>query len=267
MIERIIRKAVPFFFVIACLLGSAVFAHAVEFTSPNLGGATGLFTTPTARTGWEGNRMGLDTGIGFTNLGDGSTIPKATLQLFDNWELGLSREMQGEDDSDDLLLHTKLCFSPWTRKLQNTALAVGINYMDLEINNQGYTNYQLYFAATYKGVFFDTPAETTLVFGKTMGDDELADDDNWDFSMGFDMDFFRDALDGYVHWICEFSNYSYTVDPYRNTTLNRGSFNTGFRIAALKDHPRYKLNFDLMYLDLLDADREFGAAVAFGIKL
>jgi hypothetical protein len=255
------------FIICACLFGLAASGYAVEFTSPTLGGATGLFTTPTARTGWDGNQLGMDTGIAITDIGDGSTIPKVNLQLFENWELGVAHEMQGEDDSDDMFFHTKFCFSPWNRKLTNTALAVGINYMDLEINNQGYTNYQLYLAATYKGDFFDIPAETTLVFGKTMGDDELADDDNWDFSMGFDMDFFRDTLDGYVHWICEFSNYSYTVDPYRNTTFSRGSFNTGFRIAALKDHPRYKLNFDLMYLDLLDADREFGAAVAFGIKL
>jgi hypothetical protein len=262
-----IARLTRIFCVYACFFGLSASGYAAEFTSPTLGGATGLFTTPTARTGWEGHQLGLDTGIAFTDIGDGSTIPKATLQLFDQWELGVSREIQGEDDSDDLFLHTKFCFSPWTPKLDNTAMAVGINYMDLEINNQGHTSYQLYLAATYKGDFFDTPAETTLVFGKTMGDDELADDDNWDFSMGFDMDFFRDALDGYVHWICEFSNYFYTADPYRNTTLTRGAFNTGFRIAALKNHPRYKLNLDLIYLDLFDADREFGATVAFGTKL
>lgn len=267
MKKKTVRLFIHVFIVFACVCGFVASGHAVEFTSPTLGGATGLFTTPTARTGWEGNQLGLDTGIAFSGIGEGSTIPKATLQIFDKWELGISREMQDEDNSDDMFLHTKFCFSPWTHKLENTALAVGLNYMDLEINDRGYTNYQVYLAATYKGDFFDTPAETTLVFGKTMGDEELADDDNWDFSMGFDMDFFRGVLDGYVHWICEFSNYSYTADLYRNTTLARGAFNTGFRIAALKDHPRYKLNFDLMYLDLFDENRDFGAAVTFGLKL
>ncbi len=265
----------------ACVLSLCVFAfgnnaHAVAFRSPSLGGATGLIMTPTARTGWEGANLGLDLGMGYTGLGDDSWLPKATLQLFDRWELGAMYELLGEDgdndqEQNDLYLHTKFRIFPWSGS-SNSALAIGVNYQSLKYNDESYTAYQFYLAATYSGDFFGMPAETTIVFGKTLGDDEVVADDNWDFSMGFDLDLFPKVFQHYVHWINDFSNYTYTVDPLRNVSGYRGCFNTGIRIAAFKGHRKYKLNFDVLVLDVLDdpdysPGRELAAAVTFGLAI
>ena len=250
-------------------------AHAVAFRSPSLGGATGLITTPTARTGWEGAFMGLDLGMGYTQLGDGSYLPRATLQLFDRWELGAMYEMLDEHEDDmeqnDLYLHSKIRFYPWTGS-SNSALAIGGNYQSLKVNDESYVAYQFYLAATYSGDFLGMPAETTLVFGKTFGDDKIVPEKDYDFSMGFDLDLFPSIFKGYIHWITDFSNYSYTKDALRDVSGYRGSFNTGARIAVFKGHRKYKLNIDVLGLDLLDdpdasGGRELGLQVVFGLGL
>jgi hypothetical protein len=121
---------------------------------------------------------------------------------------------------------------------------------------------------TYAGTFLGMPAESTIVVGKTMGDDDKyyqADDKNIDFSMGFDLDFLPQFLKGYVHWISDFSNYSYSVDPMGANAMARGCFNTGFRIAPLRDS-RYKLNIDVLMTDALDENRSWTVGVAGGLS-
>jgi hypothetical protein len=243
--------------------------EATGFHSPSLGGATGLIGTPTAHTGWEGNTVGFDAGVAYTGIGDGSWLPKITFNLFDRWELGATYEFQREHyshryDNDDLFLHTKFRFYPWSGGGES-ALAIGANYMSLKVNGQTQTDCQFYLVATYGGNFFGMPAETTLVFGKTFGDESV--NQNIDFSMGFDLDIFPSIFQHYIHWINDYANYFYTYDPMRNVAGARGAFNTGIRIAALKDHKRFKLNFDVLLLDALDDGRSFGFAVCFGMSI
>lgn len=238
--------------------------EATGFRSPSLGGATGLIGTPTAHTGWAGSTVGFDAGMAYTGLGEGSWLPKVTFDLFDRWELGMTYEIQGEHDSNDLFLHTKFRFYPWSGGGES-ALAIGANYQSLKINGQTQTDYQFYLVATYGGNFFGMPAETTLVFGKTFGDNSV--NQNVDFSAGFDLDLFPSIFQHYIHWINDFANYFYTYDPYRNISGARGAFNTGIRIAALRDHRRFKLNIDVLLLDALDDGRDFGIAVTFGMML
>lgn len=244
---------------ILCSIG--VMANASGSYSANLGGATGLITTPSAHTAWEGNDLGFDAGFGYNANGNGNYIPKATVQLFNRWEIGGTFELQDGDNNNDLFLHTKLRFYPWSGK-GNSALALGGNWMHLNLGNTR-DAYQVYLAATYGGTFFTLPAETTMVIGKTFGDN--IDNSNIDFSMGFDLDMFPSIFRGYVHWINDFSNYSYTID-YTNMSGYRGAFNTGARILPLKSLGNFKLVIDVLLLDALDSDRDFGAQVVFGMS-
>ena len=133
------------------------------FRSPSIGGATGLITTPTARTAWESSTFGFDTGYHYVSDQGGTHIPKATLSLFNRWEIGGAFDTNGDRaDNEDILLHSKFRFSPWSGS-SNSALAIGGNFQSLE--GPSVTNGQVYLAATYGGSFFNMPAETTFVFG------------------------------------------------------------------------------------------------------
>ncbi|MCL1833138.1 MAG: hypothetical protein FWG49_01425, partial [Leptospirales bacterium] len=89
---------------------------------------------------------------------------------------------------------------------------------------------------------------------------------NVDLSMGFDLDLLPQYLKHYVHWINDFSNYSYSTEPGGADAYERGCFNTGIRIAALKEK-RYKLNFDIIMTDALDHNRDWALGVVFGLSL
>lgn len=231
---------------------------AAPFKSPCAGGATGLIATPTASTGWAGSNMGIDAGMYYLHSGEGSMIPMATLQLFQKLELGLAYDMQ-EQRGNDMIVHSKFAFVNG-----KTAVAVGGNYQSVKFEEDGdeETFGQIYLATTYGGNFFSMPAETTLVFGKTFGDSY--DNSNIDFSMGFDLTLLPQLFQGYVHWISDFANYSYSVDATGANAWGRGAFNTGMRIAALKDNRKFKLNFDFLMTDALDTNRDFGMSVIGG---
>lgn len=233
--------------------------HAETFKSPSINGATGLISTPTAHTGWEGNNMGLDMGMHYISDGDGYYSPKFSVQLFNKWEIGGTYDLQPPEKSNDLLLHSKFHFNA-----SGTDLAVGGNFQMMKQYGQSSNFYQFYLAATYPGNFFTMPAETTIVIGKTFGDN--VDDSNVDFSMGFDLDFLPNLFQHYVHWINDFSNYSYSVQAGGANAWSRGCFNTGIRLALLRSG-RYKFNLDLLMIDALDSNRSFGAGAAFGLAL
>ncbi|HNX59873.1 MAG TPA: hypothetical protein PKK43_12290, partial [Spirochaetota bacterium] len=93
------------------------------------------------------------------------------------------------------------------------------------------------------------------------------DGDNIDFSMGFDLDMFPSIFKGYVHWISDFGNYSYSYEPVGADSWYRGAFNTGARIAIFKDMNRFKLNLDALLLDALDKDRGWAVGLTFGAAL
>ncbi|MCP4133589.1 MAG: hypothetical protein GY754_21655 [bacterium] len=248
-----LAAALAFFF-----LSTSAFAKA--FKSPSLGGATGLVSTPTAHTGWEDASLGLDFGYHYISPEDGTHIPKFTLQLFGRWELGGTIDIQAGDSETDYLFHTKFVFLKGA-----TSLAVGGNLQMINNGeNNSQSNGQIYLAATYSGNFFNMQAETTIVIGKTFGENSPVG--NVDFSMGFDLDLIPSLFRGYVHWINDFANYSYSMDPVGADTNYRACFNTGMRIAILRTS-RYKFNIDVIMTDALDSGRGFSAGAAFGLAI
>lgn len=261
--------------VFACLVWTAA-AHATAFSSQSIGGATGLISTPTAQVAWDGNDIAVDAGVHYLkNGGTVSTTPKATICLFKRFEAGITYDMQKPDgdNNNDLLAHAKFRFFPWNG-VGKSNLAIGGNYQFLKVplgndRHEDYRCWQGYVAATYAGEFFSMPAETTLVFGKTWGKKPYhidRDDQDIDFSMGFDLQLLPSIFQGYLHWISDFANYSYSMDA-RNIADSRyrACFNTGARLAVLKDSNRFKLNIDLLYLDVLDSNRCFGMGVSGGM--
>lgn len=251
--------------------------QAEAFRSPSIGGATGLISTPTSHTGWEGSGFGIDVGYHYLdaddNAGeeDGYSIPLVLLHIGvagSNLEIGFAYDDQpdwaADDETDDMLISAKWEFTE--------GLAIGGNAQLMNLNTgidgDERNDFQIYLAATYPGNFFSMPAETTIVIGHTFIDDEYNDDDNEniDFSMGFDLDFAPQLFKHYVHWISDFSNYSYSTEAGGADADNRGAFNTGLRFAPMRDK-QFKLNLDLIITDALDDNRDWAAGVAFGMSL
>ncbi len=243
----------------ALLISAASSLTASDFRGQSLNGTTGLIATPTAHTGWDKSERGIDIGIHYISEDDGYRIPKVTLQLIKNLEIGAAYDMQPQDDSDDLILHGKFKFSA-----TDTHLAIGGNYQKLKLHDESFTNQQAYLAATYRGSFIGMPAETTIVFGKTFGDN--TEDSDLDFSMGFDVNFLPKVFNGYIHWISDFANYSYSRIPGGADYSYRGCLNTGFRLAVLKGS-KFKLNVDVFLLDALEDNRSFASGISFGMPL
>ena len=241
------------------LLFSAALAGADSLKGMSLNGSTGLISIPSGRIGWERTAdFGLDFGYHAVGVDqEAAHIPKASVSLFKMLEVGGAYDIQQGTDSNDILLHGKLQL-PIQR---NTAVAVGGNVQMLkgpEDNAQ-----QIYIAATYPGTFFKMPAETTFVVGKTL------DRDGIDFGMGFDLSLFPEVFQGYVHWINDFSNFSYSVQPVGAEAGNRGVFNTGIRIdlAEIPELSRFKFALDALMTDALDSNRSFSLGVAFGVSV
>ena len=263
-------------FALLMTLSFTSYVQAEAFKSQSFGGATGLISTPTAHTGWEGNNIGLDLGYHHVHDGDKNRkgtyyIPKALVHIGvagTSLELGgtydIQPESRGIDKTNDLLFNGKWVFTK--------GLAIGGSYQRIELNyaNERSHDKQVYFATTYEGKFFlDMTAETTIVVGHTWyGKKKRIDHENKnvDLSMGFDLDLLPQYLKHYVHWINDFSNYSYSTEPGGADAYERGCFNTGIRIAALKEK-RYKLNFDIIMTDALDHNRDWALGVVFGLSL
>lgn len=251
---------------VICLMLFNSNLHAKNFKCMSLGGATGLINTPTANTGWEGTDIGVDAGFSAITADDGEYITRINLQLFSKWELGFAYDNQDGKHTNDWLMHTKFRFYG----SGNSAIAIGGNMQILDEysstesdNEETYKIGQVYLAATYGGTFFTLPAETTVVIGKTFG--ESVPNTDIDFSMGFDLDMFPSMFKGYVHWINDFSNYSYQYKPH-DFNNHRGIFSSGARVAfPIAD--RFKVNVDALLIDILDDTREFGVSIGGGIAI
>ena len=236
-------------------------------------GSTGLYSIPTGRIGWErSSSFGLDLGY-HAIFSDGTTshIPKINMSFFNWLEVHAAFDMQPDgfitrDNGGDFIFGAKLQFP-----LSNTALALGGNYQSLNIfNDNSYNKYnagQIYLAATYAGRFFDAPAETTVVLGKTF--QENVSDSNIDFGMGFDLVLLPRQLGGIFHWITDFSNFSYSVESFGADAWYRGVINSGLRIdlSVIPPFRRFKFVVDLLITDALDSNRSFSAGVVFGVPL
>ena len=247
-------------------------------TGMSLSGATGLYSIPSGRVGWDHSGpspFGLDLGY-HTIIADGvaTHIPKAALTLFSMVELSAAVDIQparhhtlyrfGPRNGHDFIGGIKVQLP-----LVRTALAVGGNYQYLNMGERNRRNsaWQVYVAATYAGHFFDMPAETTIVIGRTFL--EGTSNSNIDFGMGFDLLLFPHIFDNLVHWITDFANFSYSVDPFRANAWYRGILNTGIRLnlSAIPAFNRLRFLADIMLVDAFDHNRAFAIGMTFGVPI
>lgn len=251
--------------VIAVLFAAATpVVEAQSLKGMSLNGSTGLIGIPSGRIGWERTAdFGFDLGYhAIFDDGENTNIPKGSISLFRLFEFSFAYDTQDDSDNSDIVIGGKIQL-PTNR----TAVAIGANFQMLQQNDEDENVQQIYLAATYPGDFFGMPAETTLVVGKTFGD--IVPDEDIDFGMGFDLLLFPEIFQGYIHWINDFANFSYSYTPYAANAGFRGAFNTGIRIdiAANPAFSRYKFVIDAMMTDALDDERAFGLGLAFGVPV
>ncbi len=257
------KKAILMVLMIA-LIGT-IGLSAQSLKGMSLNGSTGLVSIPSGRIGWERSaEFGFDIGYHAIIDGDVTThIPKASFSLFRSLELGLAYDTQNDSDNSDMIIHGK--FQLPIKKA--TAVAVGGNAQLLKAAGNSTNTNQIYLAATYPGDFFNMSAETTLVIGKSFGDN--VGDSNIDFGMGFDLLLMPDVFQGYVHWINDFANFSYSQHAIGANAGSRGVFNSGIRIdlGSSDMFSGYKFVIDAIITDALDDNRAFALGLAFGAPL
>jgi hypothetical protein len=263
------------FILLAGLTVSGLGAQASSLKGMSLNGATGLYSIPTARIGWERtSNFGLDVGY-HTIIDEKAThIPKIALSLFKWVEVSAALDIQPNGYNYSLYSKDKGTDFIGGLKIQlpvaKTAIALGGNVQALNLGNDKPLRYnagQVYAAVTYAGEFFSWPAETTVVVGKTFVEDRS--NSNIDFGMGFDLILLPKVFQNYVHWIADFANFSYSVEPIGANAEVRGVFNTGFRIdlASIPALSKFKFVIDLTLTDALDKNRSFALGGVFGIPI
>ena len=239
----------------------------------SLNGSTGLYSIPSGRIGWEENtNFGFDVGHHSIFKEDKVThIPKVAISLFKFLELSGALDIQpdgfnGMDEGTDFIGGLKLKLP-----LRRTALALGGKYQAMNFSNENsayvYSATQLYVAVTYTGSFFDMPAETTVVIGKTFRDN--GSDSNIDFGMGFDLVLLPHVFEGFIRWVTDFSNFSYSEEAFGANAYIRGVVNTGFRIDLSRFPPLndFRAAVDIVMTDAFDQGRAFSAGFVFGIPI
>jgi hypothetical protein len=279
---------------LAVLWGVLFFISALEAQSlkgMSLNGATGLYTIPTARVGWDQNAdVGVDLGYhAILNESQMAHIPALSLSFFKWLEISAAFDIQPEyidqyKHNDDLLLGLKIQL-PRNLIRGGTSLAFGGNFQfhnlgdgsapspaDNRLGSEN-TSFQIYGVVSYAGEFFNMPAETTVVLGKSIiihdavFFDKAAENKNVDFGMGFDLVLLPKVLQNYIHLIIDFSNYGYSALPYPAAVIHRGILNAGLRIDLSFIPPlrRFKFSADILGMDLLDESRAFSFGLVFGI--
>jgi hypothetical protein len=230
----------------------------------SLNGSTGLVSIPTARVSWDASYLGLDLGYHTIIKKDIAHIPAIGISFLKMVEISGAFDIQPGSNESGFILGGKIQFP-----IENTALALGGNFQLLNMWNSSLDRMagQIYLAVTYSGHFFNWPAETTVVLGKTFIKNHP--DTNIDFGMGFDMILFPSVLKNYVHWIMDFANFSYSAEPTSADHRVRGVLNTGFRIDLSAVPVFSKINFvvDVLMTDAFDSNRAFSIGLVLGVPL
>lgn len=267
---------VSLFILMAGLAVSALNAQSSSLKGMSLNGATGLYSIPSGRIGWERiSDLGLDLGYHAVIDEKATHIPKIALSLFKWVEVSAAFDIQPEgynlyslnspDKRTDFIGGLKVQLP-----VSKTAIALGGNIQahnlgsdELWRRNAG----QVYVAVTYAGEFFSWPAETTVVFGKTFIEDDKSSD--IDFGMGFDLILLPKVFQNYVHWITDFANFSYSYEAIGADYRSRGVLNTGIRIdlASIPALNKFKFTVDMTLTDALDKNRSFALGAVFGIPV
>lgn len=246
------------------LAAPGAFAQSASLNGMSLNGASGLYAVPGGRTSWNQRAgSGLDLGVSY-NFFSRNPIAKIGVDLF-NWvEISGAVDFQPKTHdagNTDGILGLKVQLP--TGK---TGVALGGNVQFLTQYGEYRTAGQLYTAVSYRGDFFTWPADTTLALGYTFVE---GDNRNIDFGMGFDMILVPDVFNNFIHWIVDFSNFSYSLQALGTDAWIRGCLNTGFRIdiSAIPALNSFKFVFDITLLDILDDSRTIGMAFSFGLPL
>jgi len=241
----------------------------------SLNGSTGLYSIPSGRIGWESSsNLGLDLGYhAIIRDGSATSIPKFSLSFYKLLELSAAFDVQPEGyfspgRGTDFLGGLKVQLP--LEKFTSTAIALGGNFQGLNMENSGAYRYnagQIYAAFTYQGQFFNMPAETTVVVGKTFRQHQS--DWNIDYGMGFDLLLFPKVFNHFAHWITDFSNFSYSVEAFGADAWYRGVLNTGVRLdlSTIPGLGKFKFVIDLLVTDAFDDNRAFSVGVVFGIPV
>jgi hypothetical protein len=255
---------------------SAGFVSAQEGMTFN--GAAGLYSVPTGLIGWEREtNLGIDMGLAY-NVNKKNPMTKIGVSIFKWVEITGAVDFQPDTsffgkekkgNNFDYIMGLKLQL-PITK----TAIALGGNLQflhpvygpwdsggDVELRHAG----QIYASATYSGSFLGMPTDTTAALGYTFL--EGHSHSNIDFGMGFDMALFPNVFQQYLHWLIDFSNFSYSSDPLGIDTAYRGSLNTGLRIdiGAAPALKKIKFMVDVIATDILDdGNRSFVVGLVFG---
>ena len=257
-------------FIFVLCLGSL---GAQSLKGMSLNGSTGIYSIPSGRIGWERTSdFGLDLGYHaiFTD-GYATHIPKVAASLFKWVELSAAFDIQPEkfrgSNGTDFIFGAKLQLP-----LKKTALGIGGNFQSLNLGRDPgkYNAGQIYVAATYAGSFFDWPAETTVVLGKTFIEKGRGwNDSDIDYGMGFDMVLLPDTFEGIVHWCLDFANFSYSVEPVGADSWRRGVLNTGLRfdLSRIKTLSKFKFVIDVLITDAFDDNRAFSIGLVFGVPI
>jgi hypothetical protein len=266
--ERCLLLFCALFFIVPALAAQTG-AGTSSLKGMTLNGSAGLYTVPGGRVGWDRNdRVGLDFGTSY-NFFSENPIVKAGVSLFKWVEITGALDLQPKKDdkiNTDGIIGAKLQFPT-----EKTAIAMGGNIQFLNYRGDYRTAGQIYAAVTYGGEFFTWPAETTMALGYTFreDDDNVIDKDNIDFGMGLDLLLIPEVFGKFVHWVADFSNFSYSDQPLGEDAWSRGCLNTGIRvdIAAIPALNNFKFIFDFMLLDILDTDRTIALGLTFGLPL
>jgi hypothetical protein len=273
---------------------------AESLNTMSLNGSTGLYTVPNGRIGWTDDaKIGLDIGYhtviarehNYHSMAGSQTpdndnyklnhIPKVSAGFFKWAEVFLAFDFQPQydlpgndnDSNSDLITGFKFQLPV---KSSATDVALGGNFQCLNMGNDeyDYQTFQLYAAVTYAATFFTLPAETTVVLGKTFAFNNDYDasqrDFNFDFGMGFDVTLFPKAIPDFLHWVIDYSNFSYSANPWGVDAWYRGALNTGLRLnfGAIPALGKYKVVFDFVLTDAFDEDaRSFALGLVLGIPI
>jgi hypothetical protein len=258
------KKLSGFLLLFMILFVSNLSAQESSALSMSLNGATGLYTVPSGILGWVGTtKAGLDFG-GFYNFFSNNGIAKMSVSLFKWVELSGALDIQPrEDDTNNIdgIIGAKIRLPT-----KRTAISIGGNLQLLNHRDQFSSAGQLYTAATYNGEFFTWPAATTLAIGYTIHE---GNKDNIDFGMGFDLLLLPNVFGRIVHWIIDFSNFSYSVQALGDDAWYRGCLNTGLRLdfGAIPALSKIKLVFDLALLDIFDHERTVSIGLVVGVPI
>jgi hypothetical protein len=278
---KTIRKLIIVFFIIGTISPALMAQQSLKGMTFN--GATGLYSVPSGRIGWEGTtNLGLD--VGYHTLFNNSSyniagskkelahILQVSASFFKLLEISGAFDIQpagpNDESNNDVILGFKA-------QLPTTAVAIALggNLQALNIGNKDYDHNatRIYASFTYPANFFKMPSETTLSIGKTfaINDKYRRNNSDIDFGMGFDLIIFPVQTKKIIHLLIDFSNFSYSEDPWGLNAALRGAANAGLRfdLAAIPALSKYKFVIDAYMVDLFDDNRTFSLGMTLGMPL